>query len=1223
MVPDRDGALALIVEYDSRTESVELLAYTPVLSSDDSSIAAAYVLSCDPDLISRPPRSISPTYLSYDLGYVPPQSPSVPLRSEFRSESVSANLYNLDENPLNSSSHDSDTAESFLSLKKKYKPVALKVRPLQTDLPEKFRIQRRILGDPLEGMPTLNPNPPPFTPGERYTAERRKTIRAIHTPFLNDSELDVLDDLVKKQELGLAWEDSERGTFRRDFFPPIDIPTVPHKPWVLKNIPIPPGIYKEICTIIKSKIDSGVYEPSNSSYRSKWFPVLKKDGVSLRIVHSLEPLNAVTIQHSGVPPIPEQLAEQFAGRPCLGLLDMYVGYDEREIAESSRDLTTFQTPFGAHRLVTLPMGWSNSVPIFHDDVTFILQAEIPHCVVPYIDDVPIKGPESDYRLPDGTFETIPENRNVRRFVWEHLQVVNRIIQRVKHAGGTFSGKKLQACVEEGVVIGHRCTPRGRLPEDSRVSLVLKWAPCKDLSSVRAFLGTVGVARIFIKDFAKKAHPLVNLTRKGVPFEWGVAQDRAMDELKQALVDSPALRAIDYESDAAVILGVDTSWMAVGYLLCQQDREKPAIRYYNRFGSITLNDREQRFSQPKLEIYGLYRALRALRLWLIGVRNLVVEVDARYIKGMLANPDIMPSASINRWIMSILMFHFTLVHVPGERHAPDGLSRRPPQPDDPPPEEDDFEDWIDNLYAFVCEFSVPPKLGDAPLLDPEPFPPEAGHWLYEEERVPTADVLAGELQSSDAPGATGLSYDDFPRSPKALATERQLPLVRAFLADLVRPEGLSESRFRAFYHFATQFALDQKGDLWKKEPSGAHRKVLPPERRPEVLRELHDRIGHRGFFATRSFVSERFWWPDMKSDIQWYVRSCHLCQIRQTTKIIIPPTVSFPAAPMFRVHMDSAHMPGPYKFLVHARCATTSWPEARALTSEGAKALGEFIWQDILCRWNAIGEIVSDNGTPWVKALEYLSTKYHISHIRISGYNSRANGVVESPHHPMRDILFKATEGDGAKWSTKLHSVLWADRATVRRRMGCSPYFAVTGTHPVLPLDIVEATYLVPTPEGVLTTEELVANRAVALQKRTDQIAHLRSEVYAVRVAAAKRIEAEHKRTVRDFDCAPNTLVLVRNTAIEKSLNRKMKPRYLGPYLVVARNRGGAYVLSELDGAVFDRPIAAFRVLPYLARTDELDVPKEWLDADTNRLREMEASTDRGEGAEDVELLDLE
>ncbi|ETW82378.1 hypothetical protein HETIRDRAFT_314923, partial [Heterobasidion irregulare TC 32-1] len=112
-------------------------------------------------------------------------------------------------------------------------------------------------------------------------------------------------------------------------------------------MPIPPGIYDEVCRLIKTKIAAGVYEPSNSSYRSRWFTVVKKTnstatGTKLHIVHSLEPLNAVTIQHSGVPLYTDQIAEQFAGRACGGILDLYVGYDERGLDEKSRDYTTFQ-----------------------------------------------------------------------------------------------------------------------------------------------------------------------------------------------------------------------------------------------------------------------------------------------------------------------------------------------------------------------------------------------------------------------------------------------------------------------------------------------------------------------------------------------------------------------------------------------------------------------------------------------------------------------------------------------------------------------------------------------------------------------------------------------------------------------------------------------------------------------------------------------------------------
>jgi len=94
----------------------------------------------------------------------------------------------------------------------------------------------------------------------------------------------------------------------------------------------------------------------------------------------------------------------------------------------------------------------------------------------------------------------------------------------------------------------------------------------------------------------------------------------------------------------------------------------------RYGSITLNDQEARYSQLKRELFGLFRALEAAKYWLLGCRNLIIETDAKYIKGMLLNPSIGPNATIMRWIAYILMYHFTLRHIPGKMFAADGLSR---------------------------------------------------------------------------------------------------------------------------------------------------------------------------------------------------------------------------------------------------------------------------------------------------------------------------------------------------------------------------------------------------------------------------------------------------------------------------------------------------------------------------------------------------------------------
>jgi len=182
---------------------------------------------------------------------------------------------------------------------------------------------------------------------------------------------------------------------------------------------------------------------------------------------------------------------------------------------------------------------------------------------------------------------------------------------MKYSGGTFSGFKSALCTREIMVLGLRCTPEGRLPDMTRVDKISNWGELFDLSDVRSFLGTIGVCRMFIKNFAHRAHHLVKLMRKDAVFEYGPKQIEAQDDLKNALLDSPALCPIDYCSDASVILSVDTSYIAIGYILSQGDNENIKLRHYSRFGLITLNEREARFSQPKLELYGLYRSLRAL------------------------------------------------------------------------------------------------------------------------------------------------------------------------------------------------------------------------------------------------------------------------------------------------------------------------------------------------------------------------------------------------------------------------------------------------------------------------------------------------------------------------------------------------------------------------------------------------------------------------------------
>ena len=164
----------------------------------------------------------------------------------------------------------------------------------------------------------------------------------------------------------------------------------------------------------------------------------------------------------------------------------------------------------------------------------------------------------------------------------------------------------------------------------------------------------------------------------------------------------------------------------------------------------------------------------------------------------------------------------------------------------------------------------------------------------------------------------------------------------------------------------------------------------------------------------------------------------------------------------------------------------------------------------------------------------------------------------------------------------------------------------------------------PAPTSLISTTDLIGARARALAKRQSDIAAIHTNVHKYRLDAARKLAEDKEHVIHDYNFKRGDLVLLRNTAIEKSLNRKMRPRYLGPFVVLSCNRGGAYIVSEIDGTVLDRPIAAFRVAPYLARS-HIDIS--WLDDSdkfditTARLRAMEASNSQGD--DDPAILDTD
>ena len=228
------------------------------------------------------------------------------------------------------------------------------------------------------------------------------------------------------------------------------------------------------------------------------------------------------------------------------------GYDERELAQESRPLTTFETPIGRLQLTRLPQGATNSVAVYQAQMMWILQDEIPENVGIFIDDGGIKGPMNDYNE-----EKLKENQGIRRYIWEYAVILERILFRIEEAGLTISGKKFACCMPALDLVGHVVCKEGRKISNNKLNKIEDWPTPMNVTQVRGFLGICVYIRMFINNFSEIASPLRKLTRKNAQWNWNQECQQSFEQLKKIVGTDITLKKLNYRPQAGIIkLSVD-------------------------------------------------------------------------------------------------------------------------------------------------------------------------------------------------------------------------------------------------------------------------------------------------------------------------------------------------------------------------------------------------------------------------------------------------------------------------------------------------------------------------------------------------------------------------------------------------------------------------------------------------------------------------------------------
>ena len=883
-----------------------------------------------------------------------------------------------------------------------------------------------------------------------------------------EANLDHLPPDQREEIRNLLWEECE--LFARSDTDIGEIPDLQMEINLTDEVPVnvayrhlPRKLYDDVKAYLNDLIINGWIQESKSEYASPIVCVRKKDG-TMRLCVDYRKLNLKMIPDRHPIPRVQDLLDGLGGQKFFTTLDMAKAYHQGFVKAECQKYTAFATPWALYSWLRIPFGLKNAPAAFQRYICQSLTGLLDRVCLAYLDDILVFGK---------TFT-------------EHKLNLQQVFRRLKSKGMKLRVDKCVFAKPEVRYLGRLVSEHGYRPDPEDVKALEKFrvAPA-NVGEVRTMLGFLSYYRGHVQNFAKLMKPVYDLVKwvdpnaskeggkrgydKKRKVEWSPALQAAINEVIDILRSPPVMAYPNF--DLPFILNCDASSYGLGAALYQRQNEDLRVISY---ASRTLTGAEQNYHlhSGKLEFLALkWSVCDKFADYLGHGSTFTVYTDNNPLTYVMTTAKL--NATGMRWVGELSAFDFTLKYRPGKSSGDaDGLSRNPlPCPSDHCAVAKCRSCRLSNQGCPNASrlASCVSQVGSPSITELEKECTES--ISRQDLSVLLSSPEADYCQQVDVDQINLTSLHDLTSSsPLKLVSKEELgqkqsednvigPVYEAKMVGQ-RPSKVAVSSWSRKSKLLLQQwnRLSVRDGVLLRKTQRYTQIVLPEQYHQVIYKELHAEMGHLSSERVECLARQRFYWPHMRGDIDFFIRKKCTCVFTKKPNVtekakLVPITATYPfeIVSIDFLHLDRCS--GGYEYALVVCDHFTRFSQAYATKKKSARAAADKLFNQFILQWGFPTRIHHDRGPEWNNHL--FAHLHRLSGIKASNttpYHPQGDPVVERYNRTLINMLKSIPENEKKRWKDHLNKLTFAYNSTVHKSTGYSPFFLLMGRESRLRVD---------------------------------------------------------------------------------------------------------------------------------------------------------------------------